>query len=122
MEKISHLLEHHCGIDLEREPISDAADQMITRHESEFESLARKQKWYSTHTRDNGKKIDYLLGPEISKSRQTAINFLGQSKTKVDALLSLLRPLDTKNIELLPHSTLRGTTSCFPVKRRLMMN
>jgi hypothetical protein len=100
MEKISHLLEHHCGIDLEREPVRDAAGPNDYPSRINVESLARKQEWYSTRTREGGAKIDYLPGPEILKARRTAINFLGYRKTKVDRLLSLLRPLDTKKAEV----------------------
>jgi hypothetical protein len=100
MEKISHLMEHHCGIDLEREPIRDAAGPNDYPSRIKAESLAQKQKWYSTRKQEGGEKIDYLPGPELQKSLRTAINFLGDRKATVDALLSLLRPLDTKNVEV----------------------
>jgi hypothetical protein len=85
---------------LEREPIRDAAGPNDYPSRIRVESLAKKLNWYSTHKQGSGAKIDYSMGPEIPKSRQTAINFLGEGKTNVDALLSLLRPLDTKRIEV----------------------
>ena len=98
IEKISHLMEYHCGVDLERVPLRDAAGPNDYPSRMNVESLARKQKWY--FTRKDKVKVDYLPGPEISKSRRTAENFLGERKFAVDALISLMRPLDTKESEI----------------------
>jgi type I restriction enzyme S subunit len=100
LEKISHLLEYHCCIDLEREPIRDAAGPNDYPARIKVESLAKKQKWYSTRTREGGAKIDYVPGPHISKARSTATNFIGDRKAAVDALLAIMRPLDTKRAEV----------------------
>jgi hypothetical protein len=100
MEKISHLLEHHCEIDLEREPIRDAAGPNDYVSRLKVESLARKQNWYSTQSHGDGAKVNYVPEAQISTSRTTAINVLGDRKTQVDDLLSVLRPLDTKRIEV----------------------
>jgi type I restriction enzyme S subunit len=98
MEKISHLAEYHCGIDLEREPIRDAAGPNDYPSRMKVENLARKQKWY--FSKKDKVKVDYLPGPYISKSRHTAENFLGERKPAVDALISLMRPLDTAASEI----------------------
>jgi type I restriction enzyme S subunit len=100
LEKISHLLEHHCAIDLEREPIRDAAGPNDYPARIKVESLAKKQEWYTTRTREGGAKIDYLPGPHISRARSTAANFIGDHKAAVDALLAIMRPLDTKRAEV----------------------
>jgi type I restriction enzyme S subunit len=100
MEKISHLLEYHCDVDLEREPVRDAAGPNDYPSRMKVESLARKQNWYSTRTHTSKVKIDYVAETEISKARTVAMNFLGDRRGRVDVLLSLLRPLDSKRIEV----------------------
>jgi len=101
IEKISHLAEYHCGIDLERVPLRDAAGPNDYQSRLKVESLAKRYKWYFTRTRAGEVKVDYVVGPEISRSRRTAENFLGAHKSAVDALLSLMRPLDTKQSEII---------------------
>jgi hypothetical protein len=98
IEKISHLAEYHCGINLERNPVRAAAGPNDYPSRMKVENLARKQKWY--FSKKDKVKVDYLPGPHISKSRHTAENFLGERKPAVDALISLMRPLDTKASEI----------------------
>ena len=98
IEKISHLMEYYCGVDLERVPLRDAAGPNDYPSRMKVESLAKKQKWY--FTKKDKVKIDYLPGTDIARSRRTAQNFLGERKSAVDALISLMRPLDTKESEI----------------------
>jgi type I restriction enzyme S subunit len=99
IEKISHLAEYHCGVDLERNPIRDAAGPNDYPSRMKVENLARKQKWY--FSKKDKVKVDYLPGSHISKSRHTAENFLGGRKPAVNALISLMRPLDTAACEII---------------------
>jgi type I restriction enzyme S subunit len=100
IEKISHLAEYHCGIDLERNPVRDAAGPNDYPSRIKVESLAKKLKWYRAIPQAGNSKVDYLPGPNISKSRHTAENFLGERKPAVDALILLMRPLDTAACEI----------------------
>lgn len=100
LEKISHLLEYECGLPLEREPIRDAAGPNDYPSRLKVESMARKQAWYFASKQADGVKIDYRPGPAIGKSLQTAAHFIGNQKEKVDALLALMRPLDTRQSEI----------------------
>jgi type I restriction enzyme S subunit len=100
LEKISHLLEYECGLPLEREPIRDAAGPNDYPSRLKVESMARKQAWYFASKQPDGLKIDYRPGPAIGKSLQTAVHFIGDQKGKVDALLAVMRPLDTRQSEI----------------------
>lgn len=101
MEKISHLIEYHCGINLEREPVRDAAGPNDFPSRMKVESLARKQQWYFTSQHADHGRVRYSPGPNIEKSRSTAERFLGQHKRAVDELLSIMRSLDTEQSEIL---------------------
>ncbi len=100
IEKLSHLIEYHCGVDLEREPVRDAAGPNDYSSRRKVESLAGRLKWYSTRTQVDRAKVDYVPGLAITKSRHTAERLLGDRKLAVDALLRLMRPLDTKQSEI----------------------
>lgn len=100
IEKITHLIESHCGIDLEREPLRDAAGPNDFPSRMKLESLARKLNWYSTSKVPNDSSVRYRPGPKIAESRRTAAKLLGKKKESVDALLSMMRPLDTNRSEI----------------------
>ena len=101
IEKLSHLIEYHCGVDLEREPVRDAAGPNDYPSRRKVESLAGRLKWYSTRTQADRAKVDYVPGPAITKSHRTAERLLGTRKGAVDALLHLMKPLDTKQSEII---------------------
>jgi len=99
-EKIAHLVEAHLGIDLERVPIKDAAGPNDYPHLKKVESRARKANWFVVRQqkadgayvfhKEHG--FDVLLG-KTAKA-------LGERATEVDALISLLLPLNTKQAEI----------------------
>lgn len=104
LEKISHLLEYHCGIDLEREPLRDAAGPIDNVSRRKAESLAVKQCWYAVkETREHwGMRVSYAPGPKIADALAYAKKTLGAAHhSSVDELIALLRPLDTKQSEII---------------------
>jgi hypothetical protein len=100
-EKISHLVETHLGIDLERLPVKDAAGPNDYPHLKKVESRARKANWFDVHQQKAGGAyaifnkrhgFDALLGKTTSA--------LGERIAEVDALIRLLVPLNTRQAEI----------------------
>lgn len=100
IEKITHLTEYHCSIDFEREPRRDAAGPVDYQSRRKVESLATKQRWYSVVDAKNRMGKEYKPGPKIEAALPIAIRVMGSRKNAVDALIELLRPLDTKTCEV----------------------
>ena len=100
IEKITHLTEYHCGIDFEREPHRDAAGPVDYLSRRKVESLAGKLRWYSTVTAENRPGIKYVPGPKLAEALPTAVRVMGNHKASVDALIELMRVLDTKSCEI----------------------
>jgi hypothetical protein len=103
LEKISHLLEYHCGVNLEREPLRDAAGPIDNVSRRKVESLAVKQHWYSVkEAREHwGMRVSYTPGPKIADALAYAKKTLGAHHSSVDDLIVMLRPLDTKQSEII---------------------
>lgn len=98
-EKISHMVEARVGINLERDPIKDAAGPNDYRHLKKVESRAEKAGFFSlkqsagggyTFVRKN--RFDEL----VSKTRKC----LGQYNEAVDAVIDELLPMDTQQAEI----------------------
>jgi hypothetical protein len=100
IEKITHLTEYHCGIDFEREPVRDAAGPVDYYSRRKVESLASKQGWYSAAGAENRLGVKYVPGPNILAALPIATRTLGIHKAAVDALIELMRPLDTTRCEI----------------------
>jgi hypothetical protein len=100
IEKITHLTEYHCGIDFEREPLRDAAGPVDYHSRRKVESLACKQGWYSAVEAENRWGVKYVPGPNLLKALPIAKRTMGIHKTAVDALIELMRPLDTSMCEI----------------------
>lgn len=100
MVKIEHFAEYHCCLDLGLQPIRDKNGPVDIGWRMDAEKLAGNQNWYSAQMRDGG-KVDYLPGAEISSALEIAEGFMGEKRTKVDALLALMSPLDTKQCEII---------------------
>ena len=97
-EKIAHLVEAHLGIDLERRPVKDAAGPNDYPHLMKVESRARKAGFFNVkregarYVLHKGRQFDALL--DKSKSA------LGDRLADVEALLELLKPLNTRQTEI----------------------
>lgn len=102
LEKISHLIEYHAGVDLEREPLRDAAGPIDNVSRRKVESLAVKQRWYSVkQAREHwGMRVVYSPGPKITDAVAYATRVFGTHHSGVDDLIAKFRPLTTKQSEI----------------------
>jgi hypothetical protein len=101
IEKITHLTEFHCEVDFEREPVRDAAGPVDYVSRRKVESLAKKQGWYSTINAESRLGIKYVPGPKILDALPIAKRTMGIHKSAIDALIELMRPLDTTRCEII---------------------
>lgn len=101
IEKITHLTEFHCGIDFQREPLRDAAGPVDYVSRRKVESLAKKQKWYSAVDAENRRGVKYVPGSSIKDALPIAERTMGNQRDAVDALIELLRPLNTRTCEII---------------------
>jgi hypothetical protein len=101
IEKITHLTEFHCGIDFQREPLRDAAGPVDYISRRKVESLAKKQKWYSAVDAENRRGVKYVPGSSIRDALPIAERTMGSQRSAVDALIELLRPLNTRTCEII---------------------
>lgn len=99
-EKISHLVEGHLGIDLERVPFKDAAGPNDYPHLKKVESRARKAGWFDVRQaqKDGAYVLTRLRGFDDLVGKTA--NILGDRLSEVDALLKLLLPMNTRQAEI----------------------
>ena len=88
------------GIDLERAPYKDAAGPNDYAHLKKVESRARKAGWFEVRQAQNSKAYVFsrLRGFDALVDKTTAI--LGDRLSEVDALLKLLLPMNTRQVEI----------------------
>jgi type I restriction enzyme S subunit len=101
LEKLNHLLEHHCGIDLEREPVRDAAGPNDYSALRKAESLAKKQGWFVAKQHRNRRRIIYTPGAAITARVSAARRLFGDRLSNVEALVILLRRATTRQVEII---------------------
>jgi len=101
IEKITHLTEYHCEVDFEREPVRDTAGPVDYVSRRKVESLAKKQGWYSTVEAVGRLGVEYVPGPKILDALPIAKRTMGVHKAAIDALIELMRPLDTSRCEII---------------------
>lgn len=99
-EKISHLIESHLGIDLERVPLKDAAGPNDYPHLKKVESRARKANWFDVHQQKVGGAYVFSRKPGFDALLNKTANALGGRLAEVDALLQILLPLNTRQAEI----------------------
>jgi len=100
VEKISHLVETHLGIDLERLPVKDAAGPNDYPHLKKVESRARKANWFDVHQQKAGGAYVFNKKHGFDALLDKTTNALGERIVEVDALIRLLLPLNTKQAEI----------------------
>jgi len=98
-EKISHLVESHLGIDLERVPFKDAAGPNDYPHLKKVESRARKANWFEVHQQASGAYV-FKRKPGFDGLLEKASSALGGRLSEVEGLLKLLLPLNTRQAEI----------------------
>jgi len=101
IEKITHLVEYHCGIDFEREPQRDAAGPVDYVSRRKVESLAKKQGWYTVIKANDRMGMKYIPGANLAQALPIAARTLGSQKSRVDALIEIMRPLNTRRCEII---------------------
>lgn len=101
IEKITHLVEYHCGIDFEREPQRDAAGPVDYTSRRKVENLAKKQDWYTVVDAKVRLGKKYVPGKKLEQALPIAARTIGPQKTSVDALIELMRPLNTRTCEII---------------------
>ena len=101
IEKITHLVEYHCGIDFEREPQRDAAGPVDYTSRRKVESLAKKQGWYTVVEAKVRLGMKYVPGSKLPQALPIAVGTIGSQKPLVDGLIELMRPLATRACEII---------------------
>jgi hypothetical protein len=99
-EKIAHMIEAHLGIDLERNPVKDAAGPNDYPHLKRIEHRAKKAGFFLFQESEGaGYRITKYRGFNslIDRTRLA----LGHRNKEIDALLELTLPLKTKQAEIL---------------------
>ena len=99
-EKIAHLIEAHLGIDLEREPIKDAAGPNDYPHLMKVESRARKANWFDVRKKTGGEAYEFTKKHGFDALLLKTRNALGERAAEVDALINLLLPLNRRQAEI----------------------
>lgn len=97
-EKIVHLAEYILNIDLERNPIKDAAGPNDFPHAKKVEHRASMAGFYTVHK--NGEHYDYQQGRSINKLVQKVQNILGEATNVLSKLIDALVPLSTQQAEI----------------------
>ena len=99
-EKISHLIESHLGIDLERAPIKDAAGPNDYPHLKKVESRARKANWFDVEQQQAEGAYTFTKKYGFDALVDKTAKALADKLADVDKLLTLLLPLNTKQAEI----------------------
>lgn len=116
LEKIDHLIEYHCGIDLERYPVRDAAGPDDYPSRMKLEHLADKRNWFSAHDKKDGSIVRYLPKRGFVSAALKGAQEIGEKRNAVDNLLELMRPFDTKRCEII--ATLYAAWNDFLLARK----
>ena len=101
LEKCNHLAEYHGAVPLGRHAVRRQFGPV------DYEQLKRVETWAGEidafTTLDPGDKaqVIYTPGPTLADQVKSAAEMLGPQKAEVDRLLKLLRPLKTRECEIL---------------------
>lgn len=99
-EKIAHLVEAHLGIDLEREPIKDAAGPNDYPHLMKVESRARKANWFDVKKKKDADAYAFSKKHGFDALLLKTMKALGERADEVDVLINLLLPLNSRQAEI----------------------
>lgn len=97
-EKIVHISEYILNVDLNRNPVKDAAGPNDFRHLQKIESRAKKAGFYSVHK--NGDRYDYKQGNSFNKIIQKAQERLGDKADILSQIIDILAPMSTQQAEI----------------------
>lgn len=97
-EKIIHLAEYALSIDLERNPVKDAAGPNDFKHSKKIESRAKKAGFYTVSK--HGDVYEYSLGTQAQKLIDKATTALGDRFSEFNKLLELFVTMNTQQAEI----------------------
>ncbi len=97
-EKIIHLSEYILNIDLERNPVKDAAGPNDFPHAKKVESRAKKAGFYTVYKK--GEYYDYQQGRSINSVIQKAQNCLSEKVDTLSQIIDILIPMTTQQAEI----------------------
>jgi hypothetical protein len=119
MEKITHLMEYHCEINFNRNPVRDAAGPNDYASRLKVEDVANKLGFYTTKilVKENGfKEVAYTLLNSVGAKLEIAEEYFGERIQDIKNLLKLFKPLTTKQSEIV--ATLYGSWNDFLINDR----
>lgn len=99
-EKVSHLVEAHLGIELDRAPVKDAAGPNDYPHLKKVESRARKVGWFDMRREPGATAYSLHKLAGFNELQVKTRQALGSRLGEVEALLRLLLPLNTRQAEI----------------------
>ncbi|WP_374326232.1 restriction endonuclease subunit S [Azonexus sp.] len=99
-EKICHLVEAHLGLDLERQPLKEAAGPNDHPHLKRVEHRARLANWFEVTRLDSGKYV-FHPKPGFSRLLDKTRRVLGARLGEVERLLELMLPMTMRQAEIL---------------------
>ena len=101
-EKIVHLAEYILGVDLERNPVKDAAGPNDFPHAKKVESRAAKAGFYTVAKKAADQEAGYIFtqGRSMNSLIQKTQNCLGERNELLSQLLKLLVPMKTQQAEI----------------------
>ena len=97
-EKIVHLSEYTLNIDLDRDPVKDAAGPNDFPHAKKVESRARKAGFYTVSK--SGDLYNYQQGSRMDSVIQKAENCLGEKADTLTQIIDMLAPMSTQQAEI----------------------
>ncbi|MDX2195567.1 MAG: restriction endonuclease subunit S [Cytophagales bacterium] len=102
VEKIIHLAEYILSIDMERNPVKDAAGPNDFPHAKKVESRAAKAGYYAVTKRMLDQETAYAFtpGPSINLLIQKTQYCLGERNEVLSQLLKLVVPMKTQQAEI----------------------
>lgn len=101
LEKANHLAEYHCGIELNRHPIR------YKRGPVDYELLRAAEQWagendgFYTNDLGNDQRVIYTPGPALEIRAAEAEAIIGNQKSELNRVLSLLAPINTHDCGVL---------------------
>jgi len=98
MEKISHMVESHIGIDLDRHPVKDAAGPNDYPHLKKVESRARKAGFFDVESVGERYRLTKLGGFDRLVAKTT--EKLGDRCAEVERLLTTMAGMKTQQAEI----------------------
>jgi type I restriction enzyme S subunit len=101
-EKIVHLCELHLDLhnELDRRAYKQAAGPYDPVARRSVEQIFRQQKWFGT-AKPDGMRVVYSALEKAGDHRGYFDSYFGEQKASIQAIIDLLRPLDTERCEMI---------------------